>query len=89
MLKKAFGVLLVLRWTTVPSGGLIVSVEHHEFGGRAHAVGRKLRSVSNDAEQFICSDDYLAIERNSPVRHVWIGGGIDPTAKRELFGRSS
>ena len=32
--------------------------------------------MSNVAEQFITWADYLAIERNSPVRHEWIGGAM-------------
>ena len=32
--------------------------------------------MSNVAEQFITWADYLAIERNSPIRHEWIGGAM-------------
>jgi Uma2 family endonuclease len=41
-----------------------------------HAAGRKLRVMLDVAEQFISWSDYLAIERNSPVRHEWIGGAM-------------
>jgi Uma2 family endonuclease len=32
--------------------------------------------MSNVAEQFVGWGEYLAIERNSPIRHEWIGGAM-------------